>query len=622
MRSHLISVYILLCLAVTSVHAQSAGALQAVLQSRADSINSVAVDQGQGKVIVAVKHGDASQIVVLSLRDCVEDRRFNYSNPINRIITSPRESNVFFGGEGSYLKKWNLTDGTEQLSVAVTQGEPVQGLSISSDGNFIAAWGQNSLTVVNLQTRQPVWSETTAFPISDIALDPSSNIIYIGGGDGTLVKRRLSGEEVNSFMLESAVRSMAIDTGRQVLFIADGRQLIKYDIPTTTFIRTATIQADNILFSSDLSALAVVGAKGYTLFSYPDFKVIQMGSVPNNKFAMMKNGNIVTFNDNVLHFYDSRKNTIAGTIYLMENNVGFVSADLNYFGGDVFRDAILKGLVSNVPAYVAQSRAPEKLKTCAPFFDLLAGLPVGTTSSGGGQAVTPGRPTTPQINQPDKPQVTQPITPPVTSPSIPQVISPGLPQTTTPATPVIPKNISPSSPQVTTMPATPLAPTVNPGGVISPAIPAVPSVTKPALAPGADIPSWVMNPGALPAYSSVKSGADASQALNEAKKKIRDDVARDLMRTMLSVEMVKELPNDEIKKRFLWMVAGQTGHKAMQYVMQTDLWVSPQGQYYVLAQVDNDSITQIYEPTFQEEMKQLKTFGEEEYMQREPVKWD
>jgi hypothetical protein len=189
--------------------------------------------------------------------------------------------------------------------------------------------------------------------------------------------------------------------------------------------------------------------------------------------------------------------------------------------------------------------------------------------------------------------------------------------------PAAPAQSRPTNIAIPAAPANPAASGVAaPTSVNMPNIPAINIVSAPNLAPGADIPSWVMRPASLPPYSAVRSGRDVATALNEARARIRDDIARNIMRNMLEVELVKNIQSEELKKRFLWMVAGRTAQRAKEYVVQRNLWVSPDGVYYVLAQIDDFSVNQIYEPIFQEEINQLNTYGEDDYMRREPVRWE
>jgi hypothetical protein len=131
-----------------------------------------------------------------------------------------------------------------------------------------------------------------------------------------------------------------------------------------------------------------------------------------------------------------------------------------------------------------------------------------------------------------------------------------------------------------------------------------------------------MRPNTLQPFSSVKSSTDVQSALKDAKIRIREDVARAVMKNMLEVELVKNISSEDVKKRFLWMVGARTAQLAADYAVQSDLWLSGEGIYYVLVNVNADTVNQIYDPIFQEEMNTLQAYGDTRYLARPVLKWE
>ena len=597
---------LLLLLSAPFSYGQTQGALEEVLQASSDAITSVAFVPDTGRVAVSVRHGQGGQLIILSLYDCEEERRFNFDALIREIAVSRLDTSGIWGIQGGTLKKWNLTTGEELYAQELVPGGTLRGISFSNDGKFLSVW--SDLRVFVLRFDDPanpaiIWQNTVNFEVSAVAVDTEGSQIYVAGRKGILEKRNMNGSIANSFELSYPVLSLAMDAKGGILMIGSTNQLLKMNIREISFSRVSVLPAYDITFSGNMEYLAVIGDKGYSIFSYPDLRTIHADKFAGTKLALMPNGSAVTFNNNILKFFDQYKRRDAGSAYIFGNTVGFVSPDLYYYGSDQFQTILLNGRVAGVPAYVGTDSQPDKLNACRPFKEMASSVYM---------------PDTPTVTQPRMPVAAAPSAPTVSSPAAPLVPTVTRPSGATP--PATTQVVEPGRPTVAATPQMPSMP-AQPSIITSPTRPVVPEVSRPTPTPGSNIPSWVLNPNALPDYSAVKTGKDTSTALAEGKIKIRDDIARNVMKTMLSVEMVNSIASEEVKKRFLWQVAAKTAQLAADYVIQRDMWVSPQGQYYVQAQVDTNTVNQIYEPIFREEIEQLMTYGDEAYMNRPPVQW-
>ena len=597
---------LLISLFVCGVALAQGNDLEQIMASHGDAVNSVAVLSG-GETVVAMKAGQKWRLVVISLRDCAENRRFVYDEEITGIVALKGDSGAVWGGQGDMLKKWNILDGKELVSLSALPEETVKGISQDRDGEYLAVWGNNKVAAfkVSGDNATPVWGETLSFRVSGVIIDPRGGHMYISGYDGSILKRTMLGTVANSFVLDRAIYSMDIDPHRQILLLAMGDQLLKLDIESTAFTRITSLPTDDIVLSGDGKTLSTLGGGVYTVYSYPAMKAIRTQNLKGNKLVVLPNGGAVTFADNTLNFYDQLKQSQAGRVYILDSGTGFVSPELNYYGNDLFRTAIAGNSVSGVPPYIAESKAPDMNKACSALKEMITLVYPPSAPSVSRPAVnSPATPTTPK-STPVNTAGTTPI--PKSTPLTPtaQVQAPSSPP-------------SPASAANTAEPQkTAAAPVVQ-----APQMPQVKPVITPTLAQGTDVPLWAIRQNSLPAFSAVKSGKDGAQALNEGKKKIRDDVARTVMKNMLDIELVKNIESDELKKRFLWQVGARTGQIAGDYAMQKDVWVSQDGTYYVLAYIDNKNVDQIYEPIFQEEMKILRSYGDAEYLKNEPVKWE
>ncbi|MDR2869547.1 MAG: hypothetical protein LBV04_03770, partial [Deferribacteraceae bacterium] len=581
-------------------------ALQAILDAHSEAISAVAFVPDTGRVIVLARNGQGSQLIVLSLYDCEEERRFNFEAAIDDILVSPLDSAGVWGLQGGVLTKWSITSGEVVYTQELLLDNVFLGLAQSRDGKFMAAWTASQVFILRFDDpAKPAiaWSGTLDFPVASVALDSRNSQFYIASADGMLEKRNINGAVVNSFDLERPIQSLAMDEERGQLLIGAASELLKLDTRQTAVSRVSLLPAYDVNFSGNMQYLAVIGDKGYTIFSYPELKAIYTDKFAGTKLALMPNGSAVTFSNNVLKFFDQLKRRDAGSAYIFSNAIGFVSPDMHYYGNAQFISNIREGRVDGIPSYVADDRQANKQNACKPFKEMVSSVYMPSVASA-------AQPTRPSAAAPTSPSTSRPST---------AAASPVKPPTsaTPPAKPNTPVTTKPTVAQAQ-QPASVSTPTVN-----QPTRPQVPAVTRPTPTPSeTNIPSWVLNPNALADYSAVKSGQDSSSALADSRIKIRDDVARNVMKTMLSVDMVNQIASEDVKKRFLWQVAAKTAQLAAGYAIQTDMWTSPQGLAYVLAHVDTDTINQIYEPTFREEMDQLTSYGDEAYMSNEPVKWE
>ncbi len=581
--------------------------LQKMVDSSKDSIGGLAVLYGGDQMAVSTNNGDQGKLFIISLRDCVQIRRFVMDSPLSSVIADPTDAGAVWSGQGSFLKKWNTTDGKELYSNDIMQSFPIKGIKASSSGNYVAVWsnGGAALLRLNKDNVTVMWKEGFNFAISDMVIDERSKNAYIGSSDGTFVKKTFNGMTANSFSTGSPILSLAVDPLRDTVFIATQKGLVRYEDGKSLFVRISLLPTSDVAISADANTLYTVGSGSYSLFSYPKMQLVHTHNIKGGKLYVLPNGSSITYDNNELSFYDNKVQKSAGKAYFVNDSVGFVSSDMNYYGNDNFKSAVSNGLVRDVPPFLISNRQPDQQAACAPFKEMITSVYMPQTKN------VPA-PATPTVNTPAvKPQAQ------VSKPS-------GSAAVNTPAKPSVP-SLQPvqsgNTSQAVAQPKTPSvkSPVVNPA---APSLPVVPVVASPIIAPGADIPTWVIKPDNLPRYSAVRSGKDAASGLREAKIKIRDEIARNIMKNMLDVEIVKQLDTDDLKKRFLWMVGGRTAQLGESYVVQTDLWVSKDGIFYVLGQVDSKTVDQLYAPIFQEELSLLQTYGVDNYMQRPPVKWN
>ncbi|MDR2884206.1 MAG: hypothetical protein LBV09_03775 [Deferribacteraceae bacterium] len=580
--------------------------LAATLAKADDTVAGVMVLPGGDRVAVAVNSGQTGQIIVLSTASCAESSRFSTNGNIAQAFTMGGDPSSLWGTQGDSLKRWSIESGKETSSMPIMDNATITGVSQDEDGEYLAAWSGSRLAIARAKSDNisVVWRGTMPFEITDTAIDVKRGYFFVASKEGTLAKYNTQGVIQNSFDLGKPIYALLIDSPRNALLVAMGDSLLRFDIQSSVFSKITELPSRDMRLAQNGQRLELLGVGRYSSLEYPSLRVIRTQTVGGNKIEILPNGSAISYSGNVLNFYDSVRQSAAGKIYILPNNVGFASHDLQYFGNELFKRAILAGDIPGLPPYVAQDREPNAELACRPMREMLSGV------------YAPKSPTV-NISTP----VVAPTTATTTAPTKPQGATTAAPAVTTAVAVATPKPQTAVSVPTTPVTPTPVTPPVTTPAVTAPELPVIASIAVPNLAPGANIPSWVMRPNSLPAYSAVKSGKDVATALNEAKVKIRDDVARNIMKNMLGVELLKAMQNDELKKRFLWMVAAKSALKTEEYVVQKDLWVSPDGIYYVLGQIDTDSVDQIYEPIFQEEMNQLNTYGMPAYMNREPVKW-
>jgi hypothetical protein len=555
------------------------------------TLASVAVLR-DGSVAAAVNTGDTGRIFILSALNC-ESRNFTTGAPTSKIAADENYVGTLWGIEAGFLKKWNILDGQEIVSLEVTPGERLNGL-FQAENNLLV-WSDKTLALLSAADNPAVIWKIAAKNISGVSADPKNDTIYTADFDGNLEKLNYQGRVLNVFSLDKPIYAVSkgqpADPASDTLFLAMGDELLRYDSSKDIFTRISTLSSENVQVSKD-GYLHIEGGGRYFIFAYPGMKLIHSENA-NGRLLLLPNGNSLIFSRDTVNFFDFKRKKSAGKIVILNDAVGFLSPNLDYYGNAQFRQAAANGMITGVAPYLLKEKEPNAKLACDGFSALLTGLSKPAAPS----VQTTVKPETPQV--PQTPQATQ----------------------TTPTPPV-----SPESPALTAAAeiAAVALPIPRPAEEAQPVIPppVIETIPTPVLAPGSDIPDWVMRPSSLPEFSAVKSGKQQAQALKESKLKVRDDVARAVMKNMLEIEIVKNLPSEDVKKRFLWMVGGRTAQLASEYAVQTDLWTSRENVYYLWAHIDTETVNQIYDPIFQEEMNLFNTYGAEGYLNRTPFKWD
>jgi hypothetical protein len=564
------------------------------------SISSIAA-LPDGSLAAAVNTESAGKIFILSPLTCTSSRRFILDAPVSRISADGKDIGALWGVIGGSLKKWSLLDGKEIASIEAVPGETLRGL-LQSNGNFLV-WSDKTLTLLaNSGDNLTILWSVSSKNISSVLADPLNGYIYTASFDGDLEKLNYQGRRLNSFSLDKPIYE--ISTGRsgdissELLFLAMGDEILRYDSSKSIFARISALPAVAARISKNADYLHITGGGRYSIFSYPAMKLFYSENM-GGKFLFSPNGNTINFSDSIITFFNFKQKKVVGRIIVLNDAVGFISANLDYYGNEQFRQAVSVGLINGLNPYLLRDKQPDAKLACGGLSSFLTEVskPAAPVPQQTAKPQPPKTPLQPAVAAPTVITVDQPIVVPVTS-------SPTLSDNSTAVSLPLeqPSAASPTPPQ--------------------PTLPIFDSIPTPVLAPGNAIPDWVMRPATLPEFSAVKSGKLAAEALKESKVKIRDDVARAVMKNMLEIEIVKNLPTDEVKKRFLWMVGGRTAQLAADYAVQTDLWVSKENIYYVWGHISTDTVNQIYDPIFQEEMNLLNTYGSVGYLNRPILKWE
>jgi hypothetical protein len=571
-----------------------AGFSQDNTEAYGGALSCVAVLRG-GSVAASVNTGDTGRIFILSALNC-ESRNFTTDAPISKIAADENDIGALWGIEAGFLKKWNILDGQEVVSLEVTPGERLNGFFQAED--TLLVWSDKTLALLSADNPAVIW-KIAARNISGVSADPKNDTIYTTDFDGNLEKLNYQGRVLNIFSLDKPIYAVSkgqpADPASDTLFLAMGDELLRYDSSKDIFTRISTLSSENVQVSKD-GYLHIEGGGRYSVFAYPGMKLIHSENA-KGRLLLLPNGNSLIFSGDTVNFFDFNRKKGVGKIVILNDAVGFLSPNLDYYGNAQFRQAAANGMITGVAPYLLKEKEPNAKLACDGFPGLLTDI---------------SKPEVPSVHTTVKPQTPQ-------APPTPQ--EPQAPQTTATLT------VSPESPALTAVAseiavALPIPRPAEETAPIIPTLPAIETIPTPVLAPGSDIPDWVMRPSSLPEFSAVKSGKQQAQALKESRLKIRDDVARAVMKNMLEIEIVKNLPSEDVKKRFLWMVGGRTAQLASEYAVQTDLWTSRENVYYLWAHIDTEIVNQIYDPIFQEEMNLFNTYGAEGYLNRTPFKWD
>jgi hypothetical protein len=625
-----------------------------------------------GNIAVSSTTGKGGEIVLLSPAQCEEIRRFSIDTPVYALADATAKPGSLWAAADSSLMLISTDNGSVDYSASPLAGGSIKGIAQSADGTYVLVWGANRAALLKYTDSaiSVEWAEQLDFEINAAAIDQKSGNFYLAGADLAILSLR--GGQLHRYSLNAPTLSMAVDSARALLYMANEAGIVRYNNKSGVFTRLTAIPAKTIGYTEGSDRISILNDNNFSTFSYPDFGLLSVKPASGEGMELADRSGAFIYSKDKVDIYGVKSGNRVGSLFVSGNGSGFTSPLGAYYGNKSFADAYgARGVFSeaacrdikvaagsktvNPPKAVQVATAPAVKPTAPKPAPTPTPTPAPTQATTPTPVVTTTAPavkdnqtvnTTPAgvgVTSPDNqtPPVTAGVTSPDDSEYIPPVYrpdnltdngsaavppgrNPGMMGTEIPVIPAAPTPQGPTGQGVeipiimTPSVPTPAAPTV--AAPAAPSVPAASAVQNPTQASGVQIPSWVMNPTSLPSFSTVATGEDDAAALNAGKLKIRDDVARSVMKSMLEDELVIAM-DDEVRKRMLWMVAGRTGQTAADYTMQTGKWISPNRSHYVLAQISEDAVNQIFEPIFKEEADILATQGNAAYMAREVYQW-
>lgn len=538
----------------------------------------------------------------IGLDDCKLEKK-TFFNKFARNFTVSKYMPAFvIYSEGKNVKIFDtFSNKTENVAIGFTKD--VRIINQSENGEYISV--SDGLTVYLLtfekEKLKTIFKKEFISDITAIFADDENNILYTAERSGILSAWSLDGKRINSVDVKTVIISMQADNifGRIIAVTKNGI----YGIEQAKLNLLAIISDNSIseaYLDNSARRLVIVTKAGVAIYNYPSMKAAALFPKVGGKIIETGGKNFTAFaGGNSIGLFDLKVNAKIGSISVGNNGVSF-------YPPENLSSTFLGGLTSSFIDAVANNKTIPKVeddpqKICAPIAAMVSGVYAPAN-----MATAKTNPiNNPAIKEPKMTQIKEPTT--IPTPTEPSVAfmeidnihdTPDMTNIQNPHNPKEPAKIS----------DTPM-----------PEIPETPSLK---LNPGSGVPGWVANGKNLPPFNAMAGGKTIQQAFEDAKKNIKNEIARNVIQKSINKPEVAAINDDEVKKRFLWQVASGAAMALEKNIAAADQWTSPAAMKYVHAIINGNLIEKTAEQKFQEELKILNSNNYENYMKITPNKID
>lgn len=530
-----------------------------------------------------------------SLRSCKDEERFIIDDEITYAEVSKYVPSYLIVSSNKSIALYNMLSGEIYWQWDNSLPNNIKIISQDYYGEYISI--SDGLTVVlfrfGKKGLEHILTKEMTAPIVSIQPDTQRKILFIAEKIGILTAWSYDGKILKSMNVSGKINSVILDIARNGLLIASDKGIFSIPSDNYNIKQVSNIKADYLSIEYPAKYLTVVSGINSYIFEYPNMK--QFFSLKNNFGKVVTGGSnkfIGFYIKNYIRLYDVKYGLQTATINITNNGSIFLPADTALQGVNAsLMDLIANNKNNNDNNY-------DLAKICAPIAAMITGIstPIVNNSR---------KPTISNVNRPN--QITKPDKPTTNGfleiPKISDVSKPYAENNTTVA------NIN--SPKVDS---------VN-NNINQPTKPQVADVNKPSLskemAPSS-VPIWIAQRNSLPKYSAVAGSIDEKQAIKSAKKQIKDNIVKEVLKQYVSEKKSSSINNIDVAKRFLWNAASLAAISLDNSIIVKDKWISQIGQSYVLCELDENLISKAAKISYEKEMEKISNMTMNEYMAIKP----
>lgn len=546
---------------------------------------------------------DKTTLNEISLRDCRNEQTFSFDKNARNFTVSNYIPSFVIYSTGAQLKIFDVfSHKTQDLKTEFSK--TIRIISQSSNGEFFAVSDSVSIQVFVFEKDKvkPLFYKEMIAPVIDILPDTENKLLYVAERNGGLSAWSFDGKLVNASNIKTVPSHLIFDEilGRILVVAKNGI----FALNKSTFVLTKildTSSINDVFLDNYARRLTVTVPSGSAVYDYPSMRLISM--IPGNGGKIVKTGRVgfSAFASGIsVDIFDMKLSQNIARISVNEKGISFVPPKNDKlttpFG---ITTAFINDVVGNKNNIIKPNQSEN---VCA----ILAAVVSGVYYPSDGKSANISSPNMPKINETT-----------AKSAKIPDTVANIKP-------PTVNFKYNATLPQIDELPPQPTVPTnpTNPTSIIITGEQTEPAPSNLAMAEGSVVPSWIIKRKTLPYYQSVGSGSTYELATANAEKNLKNNLVRALIDIFLKKPETATIKNADVKKRLMWQAASAAAVELAKNFTILNKQTSPVGVNYILAEINEKTITKISDEKFKQELNRLADVSNIDYLKIKPNKID
>jgi len=567
--------------------------------SYAVSINSVEyIDTNRALFAIANDENKAS-IFRITMNSCNAER-------VDQLDFIPKISTVskyyptyLILTDGSTLLLYNIINNT-RIVAAESHDKNIIAIYQDSSGEYIASTDGYSIILYRMINEQPIFQFKKNFVVNIVtaAINIDKRHLYTADKTGVISTWNFSGRLMKLTDTKLPIISIIPDERFNYVLIHARNAIYQANEEFTDISIFLRLPFDKVFLDSRFARLITLKGNNIVIYDYNSKGILYNLKLNGGKIANITDVNmLVIFIGDSMRIYDLTKGLYVGKIILTKKGAIFdgVSALTKNISGNDIADLIRINPTAPVP----------RESMCAAFASVISGvyavkpIPIIVVEEVVVELLDNiTEPTEPMVEYLSKP--TSPSVPPIKESDEVTIFSYGYDQISTPEDPKIPVMID---------------------NIVEPKTPRLPEIkNKQKLMVDSSIPMWIINRNKLAKFASVKSSVTENKAIEASKLEIKNSIVRSVMTQLAKDPDIMMIKNVKVRNRLIWMIASNIA-LSFDFAMHVkERWMSVNGLYYVLVQLEESRVDDLYDATYQKEFGKLKSLGNDAYMREKPNK--